>query len=118
VADKTEKAPKAERAPKAEKAPKKAAANGEQHLDKEASRDEKKCREKDCKHHYRAKGYCVKHYRLWRQHKLGKKQRYKICTKEGCRKPRVKWGLCDEHYKADAGIATAAEAPAAAPAAE
>src|SRR5215831_19429466 len=85
----------------------------------EPPRSEKKCREEGCKHPYRAKGYCVKHYRLWRQHKLGKKQRYKICSKEGCRKPIVRWGLCDEHYKAtqaSAGAgaaASAGEAPAA-----
>ena len=72
-----------------------------------------KCREDGCKVPYKAKGYCVKHYRLWRQHKLGKKQRYKICSKEGCKKPMVRWGLCDEHYK---GTQTGGEAgaPAAA----
>jgi hypothetical protein len=78
------------------------------------SRQAKKCREKDCKHAYRAKGYCVKHYRLWRQGTLGKKQRYKICSKEGCRKPMVRWGLCQEHYKpAPAADAGSAPAPAA-----
>src|SRR5262245_11693370 len=81
-------------------------------------RAQKKCREEGCKHHYKAKGYCVKHYRLWRQHKLGKKQRYKICGKEGCRKPMVRWGLCEEHFKAaqaggEAAAAGGSEAPAA-----
>ena len=87
----------------------------------EPPRSEKKCREEGCKVPYKAKGYCVKHYRLWRQHKLGKKQRYKICGKEGCRKPMLRWGLCEEHFKAaqagaggEAAAATAGgEAPAA-----
>jgi hypothetical protein len=35
----------------------------------------------------RAKGYCRKHYMSWRRGKIGKKQRYNICSKEGCRKP-------------------------------
>jgi hypothetical protein len=72
------------------------------------SREQQKCREKDCKHHYKAKGYCVKHYRLWRQGKLGKKQRYKTCGKEGCHKPMVLRGLCAEHSKpAEAAAASA-----------
>ena len=76
-------------------------------------RESRHCREKDCKVPYRAKGYCVKHYRMWRQGKLGTKQRYKICAKEACRKPMVRWGLCDEHYKAAQSGAEAGGAPAA-----
>jgi len=57
---------------------------------KTPSRENQKCREKDCKHPYKAKGYCVKHYRQWRAGEVGKKQRYKICTKEACRKPRAR----------------------------
>ncbi|HJZ85284.1 MAG TPA: hypothetical protein VKN99_08955 [Polyangia bacterium] len=80
-------------------------------LSTEPPRKAKTCQVEGCKvAHYRAKGYCVKHYRLWRQHKLGKKQRYKICSKEGCRKPMVRRGLCEEHFKA-----RGAEAGAAAP---
>src|SRR5262249_32450814 len=75
------------------------------------AREAQRCREKDCKHPYRAKGYCVKHYRLWRQGKVGKKQRYKICTKEACRKPRAHRGLCEEHFKAAAGSGEAAAPP-------
>jgi hypothetical protein len=63
------------------------------------ARKDKHCGEEACKRPYRAKGYCGKHYRLWRQHKLGKKQRYHTCGKEGCRKPMVRWGMCEEHFK-------------------
>jgi len=74
-------------------------------------RKDQKCTVEGCKvPKYRAKGYCVKHYRLWRQGKLGKKQRYKICSKEGCRKPMGRWGLCEEHFKA---AQSGTEAPAA-----
>jgi hypothetical protein len=45
----------------------------------------------------RAKGYCRKHYIAWRRGKVGSHHRYKICSKEGCRKPRVLGGLCAEH---------------------
>jgi hypothetical protein len=58
----------------------------------------------------RAKGYCRKHYIGWRRGEVGDHHRYKICSKEGCRKPRTKAGFCDEH----AGVA----APAAAAASE
>jgi hypothetical protein len=64
------------------------------------------CRVEGCKQPLRAKGYCRKHFVAWRRGDLGDHHRYKICTKEACRKPRTKGSLCDEH----AGIA----APAAA----
>ena len=54
------------------------------------------CRIAKCKRPYRAKGYCNVHYREWR-HGQHPKARYKICTKEACRKPRVKGSLCAEH---------------------
>jgi hypothetical protein len=92
---------------------KQASAPAEKKAHTTAPRSEKRCREKDCKHHYKAKGYCVKHYRQWRHGKLGKKQRYKICGKEGCRKPMVRWGLCEEHYKAQSETAAPAATPAA-----
>ncbi len=56
--------------------------------------------DKDCKRPYRAKGMCVTHYKLWRRNELeGHKGRYKICTKEGCRKPRAGafGSFCVEH---------------------
>ena len=64
----------------------------------ELSREQKKCTQENCKRPYRAKGLCIAHYRAWRHGKLPK-GRYKICTKEGCRKPRVagKGSVCAEH---------------------
>ena len=62
-----------------------------------------------CRQPVRAKGYCRKHYIAWRRGETGDHHRYKICSKEGCRKPRAKGGLCDEH----AGTAAPAAAGAA-----
>ena len=61
------------------------------------ARSARKCCMEGCKRPYRAKNYCNVHYKKWRDGEL-KKPRYKICTKEGCRKPRAKLGnLCAEH---------------------
>jgi hypothetical protein len=71
------------------------------------------CRIDKCKQPIRAKGLCRKHYLAWRRGEAGDHHRYKTCSKEACRKPRAKGGLCEEH----AGIAApAAEAAGAAPA--
>ncbi len=72
------------------------------------------CRADKCKQAVRAKGYCRKHFMNWRRGTVGDHHRYKICSKEACRKPRTKGGLCDEH----AGVAAPADAaaPAAPPA--
>ena len=72
------------------------------------------CRAEGCKQPVRAKGYCRKHFMNWRRGSVGDHHRYKICSKEACRKPRTKGGLCDEH----AGVAAPADAaaPAAPPA--
>jgi hypothetical protein len=67
------------------------------------------CRVEGCKQPVRAKAYCRKHYMAWRRGDVGDHHRYKICSKEACRKPRTKGGLCDEH----AGVAAPASAPAA-----
>ncbi len=73
------------------------------------ARSEKKCKVEGCKRPYRAKEYCIMHYRLWRHGELPK-ARYKTCTKEGCKKPRAgsNGSVCAEHA-AGAG----AEKPAA-----
>jgi hypothetical protein len=55
------------------------------------------CSAPKCKQGVRAKGYCRKHFMAWRRAELGKKHRYKICSKEACRKPRALGGLCEEH---------------------
>ena len=60
-------------------------------------RAEMKCTVENCKRPYRAKGLCIAHYRKWRHGEMPTKTRYKICTKEGCRKPRVQGSLCAEH---------------------
>ena len=73
-------------------------------------RRRKKCSVEGCKRPYRAKGYCVTHYKLWRRGELeGHKARYKLCSKEACKKAAGRYGLCDEHR----GVAPKeAEAPA------
>ena len=69
------------------------------------------CRVEKCKQAVRAKGYCRKHYIGWRRGAVGEHHRYKICSKEGCRKAREYGGLCAEH----AGkAAPEGDAPAAA----
>jgi hypothetical protein len=68
------------------------------------------CRVEGCKQPVRAKGYCRKHFVAWRRGDVGDHHRYKICSKEACRKPSTRGGLCDEH----AGVAApAGAAPAA-----
>jgi hypothetical protein len=71
--------------------------------------DGPKCRADKCKQPVRAKGYCRKHYIGWRRGEVGKKHQYKICSKEGCRKPRFLGGHCEEH----SGKAKPAEGAAA-----
>lgn len=61
--------------------------------------EQKNCKIEGCKGEYRAKGYCTRHYRKWRQGEY-KKTRYKICTEENCKKPRFKGSLCEAHDKA------------------
>ncbi len=61
--------------------------------------NERKCKIEGCKGEYRAKGYCTRHYRKWRQGEYGS-ARYKICTEENCPKPRFKGSLCETHYNA------------------
>jgi hypothetical protein len=61
------------------------------------------CTAEKCGRPLRAKGYCRKHFLAWRRGKIGTHHRYKICTKEACRKQRAFGSLCAEHAgKADA----------------
>jgi hypothetical protein len=70
---------------------------------------EPKCSIDGCKRPYRAKGYCVTHYKKWRRGELeNHKARYKLCSKEGCKKPAGRWGICDEHRSAKQGEAASA----------
>lgn len=67
-------------------------------LARRPSREEAHCSVEGCKRPYRAKSYCVSHYRKWRRGEMeAHRARYKICTKEGCRKPRAVGSLCAEH---------------------
>ena len=80
----------------------------------EKTTEAKKCSVEGCKRPYRAKGYCVTHYKLWRRGELeGHKARYKLCSKEACKKAAGRYGLCDEHR----GVAPKDGGEAAAPAA-
>lgn len=67
------------------------------------------CSMEKCNQPVRAKGLCRKHYLGWRRGKIGTKHRYKICSKEGCRKKALAGGRCEEHRK----NATGGEAAAA-----
>ena len=68
-----------------------------------------RCNVANCKQAVRAKGMCRKHYIGWRRGAVGAGHRYKICSKEACRKPREFGGFCAEH----AGkVAPAGDAPA------
>ena len=116
-ADKTEKSPakpaKAAAKAAAPKAPK--AAKGEVTARSKATPaapEGERCRVEKCTQPVRAKGFCRKHYIGWRRDSdVGLAHRYKICSKEACRKPRTHGGFCDEH----AGkVAPAGDAPAAA----
>ena len=55
------------------------------------------CTAEKCAQPLRAKGYCRKHFLAWRRGELGAHHRYKVCSKEGCRKKREFGGLCAEH---------------------
>src|SRR4051812_37888335 len=60
----------------------------------------KVCKMTGCKREYKAKGYCVSHYKKWRQGELGKK-RYKACKDFNCFKPMAlnRHGFCEEHFQ-------------------
>lgn len=69
------------------------------------------CKFEGCEREAVGKGYCAGHYKKWRQGALPK-ARYKICTEEGCRKPRHVRAKCVEHARKPAPAASPA-APAA-----
>ena len=74
------------------------------------------CKASDCARQVVGKGYCRKHYRLWKAGEMPK-PRYKTCTSEKCRKPRAHGSLCEEHFNAQRHAPTPAAAAPAAPAA-
>jgi hypothetical protein len=81
-----------------------------------AAPEGERCKVEKCAQPVRAKGLCRKHYIGWRRGaEVGPAHRYKICSKEACRKPRTHGGLCDEHAgKAAPAQEGGAPAPAAA----
>jgi len=69
------------------------------------------CKFEGCSCTVIGKGYCSRHYKQWRRCGLPK-GRYKICTAEGCRKPRASGSKCAEHAKGKAASAEPAAASA------
>jgi hypothetical protein len=59
----------------------------------------KSCKVSGCNRGYRAKGYCVAHYKQWRHGKFAK-ARYTKCHDYGCLKPmgQNRHGFCEEHF--------------------
>ncbi|MBF6559787.1 MAG: hypothetical protein IVW56_05795 [Candidatus Binataceae bacterium] len=78
--------------------------------------NETTCKANDCNHEVIARGYCRKHYRLWKAGEMPK-PRYKTCTSEKCHKARFRSSLCEEHWTAKHAKAAPAAAPAPAAAA-
>jgi hypothetical protein len=75
------------------------------------------CKLENCAGPVVGKGYCARHYKQWRRGDLPK-GRYKICTAEGCRKPRAALGSkCEEHRKTASSEGAATPAPPPAPSA-
>jgi len=56
------------------------------------------CKLEGCDREVVGKGYCARHYKKWRRGDLPK-SRYKICTEEGCRKPRSVRAKCADHAR-------------------
>jgi hypothetical protein len=71
------------------------------------------CKASDCTRQVVGKGYCRKHYRMWKAGEMPK-PRYKTCTAENCRKPRSRGSLCEEHFNAQRGKSGASPAASAA----
>lgn len=60
------------------------------------------CKADGCNGPVQGKGYCARHYRLWRKGRMPK-PRYKTCHAEGCRKPLLRRGLCADHLAQEYG---------------
>lgn len=95
--------------------------NEEKHQHTKHKARERKCQVSGCKEKYRAKGYCDRHYRMWRRGLFGKAF-YRRCAQKGdkkCTKPHFQAGLCKDHFEelqkkraAKRGVAAPAAAPA------
>ena len=79
------------------------------------------CKADSCDREVVGKGYCKRHFRLWKRGEMPK-ARYDTCVAEGCHRRVVKGMRCQEHQKVKPPAAeetSPASAPAdAAPAAE
>jgi hypothetical protein len=81
------------------------------------------CKADSCEKEAVGKGYCKRHYRLWKRGEMPK-ARYNTCVAEGCHGKVVQSMRCAEHQKikpaeeAPADEAAPVEAPAEAPAEE
>ncbi len=79
------------------------------------------CKATDCNREVIAKGYCRKHYRLWKAGEMPK-ARYKTCTFEKCRKHALSRqpvrGTFQGRARRCAGAAAATPPVSAAPPAE
>ena len=69
----------------------------EKHTHLKGQARKRACQVKGCKSEYRAKGYCDRHYRLWKKGDFGD-MRYEECSKENCHKPMKQAGLCETHW--------------------
>ena len=62
----------------------------------------KSCVVESCKNKHRAKGYCGKHYKQWRNNRLGKtetKDGLQGCRIANCQNKHEAIGFCSKHYK-------------------
>jgi hypothetical protein len=70
------------------------------------------CKADSCDREVVGKGYCQRHYKLWRQGKMPK-ARYKTCSAENCHKKQVQKGRCAEHQKKKPAAPAAEASPSA-----
>ena len=70
------------------------------------------CKADSCDREVVGKGYCQRHYKLWRQGKMPK-ARYKTCSAENCHKKQVQKGRCAEHQKNKPAAPAAEASPSA-----
>jgi hypothetical protein len=86
--------------------------NETKHQHKKQQAKERKCQVSSCGEKYRAKGYCDRHYKMWRKGTFGDR-RFNTCSKEACHGATVGEGLCQTHLDEKRPSKAAAAAPAA-----
>ena len=75
------------------------------------------CKADSCEKEVVGKGYCKRHYRLWKRGEMPK-ARYNTCVAEGCHKRVVASMRCEEHQKIKPPEAEGAPAGGEAPPAD